>query len=117
MQTIEGHPSGVDSAFDFLHSLSICGERSAVEPGVAIDLQRDGPGPPCVVSNHEDYRQRIGGWPIPTRRITVSVTMSMFFGCLRVFIAFWLGHLKLSDLRAINQVMQPTFNECTWMKI
>ncbi len=29
MKTIEGHPSGVDSAFDFLHSLPGGGERSA----------------------------------------------------------------------------------------
>ena len=47
-----------------------------LEPGVAIDLHRDGPGPPCMVCDREGCRQRVGGRPVPTRMIAATVTVS-----------------------------------------
>ncbi len=47
-----------------------------MEPGVAIDLHRDGPGPPCMVHVPEGCRQRVGGRLDPTRMIAASVTVS-----------------------------------------
>ncbi len=43
---------------------------------MALDLHRDGPGPPRMVSDREGYRERIGGRPVATRRIAASVTVT-----------------------------------------
>ncbi len=48
-----------------------------MEPGVARDLHRDGPGQPCMVRDREGCRQRIGGRPDPTRMIAASVTVTL----------------------------------------
>ncbi len=48
-----------------------------LEPGVAIDLHRDGPGPPRMVSDREGCRGRIGGRPVPTRMIAASVNSKL----------------------------------------
>ncbi len=48
--------------------------HTTLEPGMTIDLHRDDPGPPCVVSNREGCRQHIGGRLVPTRIIAASVT-------------------------------------------
>ncbi len=48
-----------------------------MEPAVAVDLHRDGPGPPRLARNRERCRQRIGDRPIPTSMITTSVTVTV----------------------------------------
>ncbi len=48
-----------------------------MEPGVASDLHRDVPGPPCMVRDRERCRQRVGSRPIPTPMIVASVTVSV----------------------------------------
>ncbi len=50
---------------------------TTMEPEVASDLHRDGPGPPCMVRDREGCRQRIEGRPDTTRMIVASVTVSV----------------------------------------
>ncbi len=47
---------------------------TTMDPGLARDERRDGPGPPCMVRVREGCRQRIGDRPIPMKMITTSGT-------------------------------------------
>ncbi len=49
---------------------------TAMEPGMASDLHRDGPGPPCMARDREGCRVRIGGRPVPSRMIAATVTVT-----------------------------------------
>ncbi len=40
-------------------------------------VNRDGPGPPCMVCDREGCRERIGGRPVPTRMIAATVTVTL----------------------------------------
>ncbi len=48
---------------------------TTMELGVASDLHRDDPGPPCMVRDREGCRQSFGGRPDPTRMLAASVTV------------------------------------------
>ncbi len=67
---------------------------STLEPGVAVELHRDGPGPPCMVSDREGCRERIGGRPVPTRMIAASVTVSELWTFPVLFVGggLWAAH-------------------------
>ncbi len=68
---VEDHPGGPRASW---RSSGLW--PTTMEPGVASNMHRDGPGPPCMVRDREGCRKHIGGQPDPTRMIAASVTVS-----------------------------------------
>ncbi len=76
---------------------------TTMEPGVAIDLYWDGPGPPSLVCSREGCRERTWGRPTPTRVIVVSVTV-----WVSDILVEWLYQLRIVS-KATNVNSKCTF--------